>query len=196
MQSQVYDVTAAFEQHFITVDDNGAKRSRMFTTWENVEAEIHAFSLETYTIWSVRDSKIVKGTYEWRRYQCRFAGFAIKPRAPVRASSTCSTNCGAQFTIARRRRGVRGGEPVFIVRVKYNMQHNHPLNGLDYALDPTQRRLSEDEEREISYLIFDSAAPEVVISYVLKHFGKVITSHDLANIRSRLRRKLENRALM
>ena len=192
MQDQVYDITAQFDQHFMLVNDSGVKRPRIFATWDSIQAELCAFSRETYTNWSVRHSITADETFLVRRYQCRFAGFASRPPAGIRASSTCSTNCPAEFTISRRRRGVQGGMPVFIIRKTYNMRHNHPLNRLEYRLAPTQRRLSDTEERQISSLIRNYAAPVAVADYVLEHFGKVVTSQDIANMRWRLNGKMNN----
>ena len=188
----MYDITTQFDQHFMLVDESGVLVNRVFPTWESVEREIGEFSRATYTNWSVRDSKIVDGAYEWRRYQCRFTGFASRPSAGIRASTTCSTNCPAEFTVSRRRRGIAGGVPVYLVRKKYNMRHNHPLNRLEYKVAPTQRRLNEEEERQISSLIRNYAAPEAVGDYVLEHFGKVVTSKDMANMRWRLYGKDNN----
>lgn len=73
--------------------------------------------------------------------------------------------------------------------ISYVMRHNHPVTAELAEKYPENRRLTENEKREINDLLLSAADNLTVKRHIESRFGKSFTLNDVRQLKYRMRRK-------
>ncbi|KER24938.1 hypothetical protein T265_07502 [Opisthorchis viverrini] len=123
-----------------------------------------------------------KASYRCSRHPCRRS----RSRG-IRRTYTRHTDCPARFHVRRYHDCLRV--------TSYYLEPNHPRSKFIFDRLPINRRLTNDELRECSVLIYGAPSSEIR-QYVTDHFGKVLTIKDVRNYRVKCRPPLLSRSLV
>ncbi|KAM7533212.1 hypothetical protein Aperf_G00000128066 [Anoplocephala perfoliata] len=133
------------------------------------------------------DPQEVRCRYKKIRYVCVHYGSRRSEPVRRRNQHTTKIGCGSCFSVKYA--------DGFLQIVSYDMRHCHPVDPESARLYPHNRRLTPSETAEIGELLNVNADMNELKKIIKEKYGKICTTRDITNMRSRRRKHLERMSM-
>ncbi|KER27389.1 hypothetical protein T265_05564 [Opisthorchis viverrini] len=114
--------------------------------------------------------------YSMLLYKCVHT--SVRRNADKRGRLYKDYNCGSYFRIVYRDKCLQ--------IIRFNMCHNHDLSSTNWQIYPSNRKLSEEQERTLLSILPSCPSYMVIRNYVQTNYGITLTRDDFRNLRKRI----------
>ncbi|TGZ66681.1 hypothetical protein CRM22_005203 [Opisthorchis felineus] len=132
----------------------------------------------TASTWKKRSQQVIPMEigYSMLLYKCVHT--SVRRNADIRGRLYKDYNCASYFRIVYRDKCLQ--------IIRFNMCHNHDLSSNNWQIYPSNRKLSEEQERTLLSILPSCPSYMVIRNYVQTNYGITLTRDDVRQLRKRI----------